>query len=107
MPDLFSPGIQCNFDVLQPGSDWGGTIPQLIGGLGGTGRVPIGKVSFVLCVLPCTNGFRVRTFAIFFTHTSLGSESRGVLNVLVASGHTTANTPDLFRTLKLTAVGPG
>ncbi len=30
-----------------------------------------------------------------------------MLNLIVARGHTAANTPDLFRTPKLTAAGPG
>jgi hypothetical protein len=30
-----------------------------------------------------------------------------VTHVLVASGHTATNTPDLFRTPKLTVAGPG
>ena len=36
------------------------------------------------------------------------STGRVLVRILpVASGHTVANTPDLFRTPKLTATGPG
>ena len=34
-------------------------------------------------------------------------ESLKTPEIMFASGHTAENTPDLFRTLKLTAVGPG
>ena len=45
--------------------------------------------------------------ALFLLAKSTNADTRAPANKLFASGHTATNTPDLFRTPKLTVAGPG
>ena len=57
--------------------------------------------------ITCHEALREPCATFFAAPNSLATSDRLLPPPLLARGHTAANTPDLFRTPKLTAAGPG